>query len=236
MEFLKKFFAFFIVLIVSAVLSLPVKNAISNTRVDASNVDSLRASIGSGSVFAILGGYRSIVADFVWIKSYVAWEKCDVSKCISSMELACAISPQVISFWTEGAGIIAYDVPHWLWKRLPKKMRTQERLETFKRRQATQAMIFIDKGLLMYPKNYRLLICKGQIAVSVNRFVEAEKVFKRAVEVDDGFYARRIYASLLIKNGKIAEGKKQLESILADATPDNPVRKQILYQLESLKQ
>ena len=85
MEFLKKFFAFFIVLIVSALLCLPIKNAISDKNFDASNVESLKASVGSGSVFAILGGYRSIVADFVWIKSYVAWERCDVSKCISSI-------------------------------------------------------------------------------------------------------------------------------------------------------
>ena len=170
----------------------------------------------------------------VWIKSYVNWENKDIAKCLSSIELACALDPEMSSFWTQGASIIAFDIPHWLLQRLPIKMRTEEKLDFYKKRQAIQAMLFLDKGLKMFPNNDKLLIQQGQIAIAAKRFDLAEDYFRRASKLNDSFYPRRILASLLIKNGKYVEAKSVLKSVLNEAEADNPVRAIIKSQLDSL--
>ena len=229
---LKKYCVILIVFIGCAIAMSPVKHAIKNA--SSLQVSSIRASLGSGSLFAVLGGYRSLVADMVWIRSYVSWENKDISKCVSSMELACAIDPEMTTFWTQAASIIAFDIPHWLLKRLPLKSQNDEKLDFYKKHQARQAMMFLDKGLKMFPNNYKLLIQQGQIAISAKRFDLAEDYFRRATKVDDSFYSRRILAALLIINGKISEAKKILKSVYNEAEVDNPVREIIKKQLNSL--
>lgn len=197
--------------------------------------EGLAAPAGGGVLFAVLGGYRSLAADFIWIKSYVNWERKDIAKCVSAMELACGIDPQMTMFWTQGASVIAFDIPHWLYGRLPPQLRTDAKLEALKARQARQAMRFIDKGAAMNPDNYAILVQKGQIAIAAGMFKIAEECFGRAAKLNDGFYARRIYASLLAKNGKFAESAKVLRAILGEAEPDNPARADIATQLRAVE-
>lgn len=220
------------VFLLAGLFTLPLKSLRLGSSTD---MQSVRASIGNGSLFAVLGGYRSLVADFVWIRSYVCWENKDIARCVSSMELACAIDPQMTMFWVQGASVIAFDIPHWIFNNLPKKMQTDEKMEVLRVRQARQAIAFIDKGLAMFPDNYDLLIQKGQVAIGAKLFDIAEDCYARASELNDGFYARRIYASLLVKNGKFAKAIKVLEKLLSEAEQTNPARTLIAEQLQEVR-
>lgn len=230
---LKNFFAVLAAFAAAGLAGYPLK---AGFRARAPEAASVRAAVGSGGLFAVLGGYRSLVADFVWIKCYINWEKKDISKCVSAMELACGLDPQMAMFWTQGASILAFDIPHWLFGRLPQKLRTDEKFESLKRRQARAAVEFIDKGIRMYPDSYELLVQKGQIAISAKNFKLAEECFGRAAKLNDGFYARRIYAGLLSKNGKFAEAAKVLRAVLDEAEPDNPARAAIENQLRAAQE
>ena len=229
MKILKTALSIFVVFLLMGLISLPFKAMRFSSAIE--EMQSVRASIGNGWLFAVLGGYRSLVADFIWIKSYVCWENKDIARCVSSMELACAIDPQMTMFWVQGASVIAFDIPHWQFERLPKKMQTDEKMELMRVRQARQAIAFIDKGLAMFPDSYELLIQKGQVAIGAKLFDIAEQCYGKASELNDGFYARRIYASLLEKNGKFSKAIPVLEKLLSEAEADNPARKLIAEQL-----
>lgn len=228
MNFFKKVLAVVATLAFAGLLALPIRDTSSSYGI---RMSSVKASVENGSIFAILGGFRSLIADFVWIKGYVNWETKDVAKCISAIELASSIDPDMTMFWTQGASIIAFDTPHWLLAQLPEKLRTDEKLDFFKKRQAMEAIKFIDKALAMFPNSYEFLIQKGQIAISIKKFDVAQECFGAASKLNDGFYARRIYASILVKNGEYKKAKDVLKGMLADAEHDNPVRALIEAQL-----
>lgn len=225
------------ILAAAGICAIPARNAA--LKVSPRNVDSaaIRASLGSGMLFGVLGGYRSLISDFVWIKSYLEWEKKDLAPCIASIQLATEIDPYMITFWTQGASIIAFDTPHWIIGKLPKDKQTPELMGIIKRRQTRIALKFIDRALKIFPTNQELLIQKGQIAIGAGFFSIAENAYGAVAEQPDPqIYVRRIYASLLIKNGKFQKALKVLESILPDIDPDSPLMQIIPKQIEKTKE
>ena len=216
---------------------IPLKRAaLEGARVGI-DAGAVRASLGKGVLFGILGGYRSLVSDFVWIKSYVDWEKKDVAACAASIELAAAIDPYMTIFWTQGASIIAFDTPYWLLEKMPRAQQGGGTLNALKAKQAKAAMTFLDKGLGMFPSSRALLIEKGQIAIGAEDFVTAEACYgKVAAMPDAAVYVRRIYASILARNGKFDKALAVLESILPDIDKDSPAHALILDQIKKAKE
>lgn len=211
--------------IVAALAAYPFKRGVETlTGHGAVSAAAVREVVGrGGSVLAVLGGYRALAADFVWIKSYVSWERKNTAKCIAQMSLACALDPSMTSFWTQGASIIAFDTPHWIFAELPERLRSPEKMEALRKRQAKIALAFLADAIAAMPDNYFLLIQKGQIEIAAQQFSDAERTFERASEIGGTFYARRIYASLLKRNGKPDQAKAVVEKMISECEPDNPV-------------
>ncbi len=194
------------------------------------------AARGGGTLWGILGGYRSIISDFAWIKGYLDWEKKDVAGCVSAVEFATDVDPYMSMFWTQGASMIAFDTPHWLLEKLPPERRNETALEIYKKRQAGVAFKLLDKGLAMFPNNSDLLLLKGQIALGISDFKLAEKCYAPLAEADDPpVYVRRIYASILAKNGEPQKAVGVLESVLSETEADSPIKKLLEDQIASLK-
>lgn len=104
------------------------------------------------------------------------------------------------------------------------------------KKQTRIALKFIDRALKIFPANQELLIQKGQIAIGAGFFDIAEKAYAAvAAQPDPQIYVRRIYSSLLLKNGKFKQALKVLESILPDIEPDSPLQQIIPQQIEKLK-
>lgn len=224
-------------LAIAGACALPAKNAASKASPRNVDSDTIRAALGNGMLFGVLGGYRSLISDFVWIKGYLDWEKKDLAACIASIQLATEIDPYMISFWTQGTSIIAFDTPHWIIAKLPKDKRTAELMDIVKKKQTRIALKFIDRALKIFPANQELLIQKGQIAIGAGFFDIAEKAYAAvAAQPDPQIYVRRIYSSLLLKNGKFKQALKVLESILPDIEPDSPLQQIIPQQIEKTKE
>ena len=200
------------------------------------SADAVKAARGAGALWGLLGGYRSLISDFAWIKGYVDCERKDISGCVSAIELATTIDPYMTIFWTQGAAIIAFDTPHWMLQKLPPAQRTEAALRIFKSRQAAAAIKFLDKALALFPNNGEILLQKGQIAISEGDFKLAEECYAPLASLPEPtVYARRIYASLLVKNGKFGKAVEVLESVLRDTEPDSPIKKLIADQIEKTK-
>ncbi|MGB0185037.1 MAG: hypothetical protein ACPF9Q_06355, partial [Opitutales bacterium] len=76
-------------------------------------VDSLDESVGQGVVLGVLGGLRSLVADFAWLELNRKWEARDRAGLGAMIQLVTSIDPRPEFFWINSARMIGYDVPHW---------------------------------------------------------------------------------------------------------------------------
>jgi len=234
--YLKPAFVIIIVFIIAGICANHARLAALSGQPRGVDSSAIRATLGKGMLFGVLGGYRSLVSDFVWIKSYIEWEKKDISACIASLELSTTIDPYMITFWTQGASIIAFDTPHWIIEKFPKENRTAELMQALKEKQTKIALKYINRGLKLFPDNTEMLLQKGQIAIGAGYFKIAEQSYaKVAAKPNPQIYVRRIYASLLMKNGKFKEALKVLESILPDLEADSPLMKLIPEQIEKTK-
>src|SRR5688500_8414140 len=85
----------------------------ARARQPALRLDPSMAAAGQGVTLALLGGFRALVADALWVRMYVLWERRDLPGTQSLIRLVTAIDPRPVYFWLNGARIIANDFAVW---------------------------------------------------------------------------------------------------------------------------
>ena len=70
---------------------------------------SLREQIGQLSFVAALSGFRSIVADIVFIQAHVAWERTEWSRVLLLFREATTLQPRAVLFWDMAAWHMAWN-------------------------------------------------------------------------------------------------------------------------------
>lgn len=188
------------------------------------NLEAIEGSLGQGLVIGVLGGFRAILADFLWIRTNTVWERKDRAKLDAMIRLVTTLDPRPEFFWINGSRMIAYDVPNWRireeggYDAVPEARQQALDLE-----QAEQAFELIDTALDFHPENARLYLEKGQIYL--NRLKDdanaAEWFLKASKKPGAPFFAARIYAELLRRQGKNAEAYAYLKELHREL-PDTP--------------
>ncbi len=174
-------------------------------------------------VAGVLGGWRTLAADLVWLRAYATWEKRDAPATESLIELATAIDPQPLYFWLNGARMMAYDMPVW---RIVAaggfdavSATEQERIG---REQAWRALRFLAKARRSHPAAAALWI--EQANIELNRLHEvaaAAESYRRAAEQPNApYFAARIHAELLRRLGR----KEEALAFLTHLLPTLPAR------------
>ena len=59
----------------------------------------LREKIGQSAFIAVLGGFRSVIADLLFIDAYSAWERTDWTNLLLRLRQATELQPHAILFW-----------------------------------------------------------------------------------------------------------------------------------------
>jgi hypothetical protein len=59
----------------------------------------LREQIGQSAFIAVLGGFRSVIADLLFIDAYSAWERTDWTFLLLRLRQATELQPRAILFW-----------------------------------------------------------------------------------------------------------------------------------------
>src|SRR5204863_427732 len=59
----------------------------------------LREQIGQSAFIAVLGGFRSVMADLLFIDAYSAWERTDWTYLLLRLRQATELQPRAILFW-----------------------------------------------------------------------------------------------------------------------------------------
>lgn len=188
------------------------------------NLDALEDTLGQGLIIGVLGGFRAILADFLWIRTNVIWERKDRIKLDSMVRLVTTLDPRPDFFWINSSRMIAYDVPNWRireeggYSNVP-----EERQHAINLEQSALAFDLVDQALDFHPENAKLYLEKAQIYLNrLKDDANAAEWFLRASQQDDApYYAGRIHAELLRKQGLNAEAYDFLKNLHTEL-PDTP--------------
>lgn len=204
-------------------------------------LDSIQGALGQGVTVGLLGGFRSIVADFFWLKTNSVWSENDLPGTQTYVHLVTAIDPRPLYFWLNGSRMIAYDMPNWRiqaaggYDTVPQGVQRK-----FDEEQSAVAVDYLKSGLGYHPDEPLLLI---EIAnVYLNRLKDnataAEYYFKAARQPDAPHYAARIYAELLRRMGRNQEAYDWLKKVYVDLPkgPDAPFTAQPDVVLERIRE
>jgi tetratricopeptide (TPR) repeat protein len=179
-------------------------------------LDSLQGALGQGVTVGLLGGFRAIVADFFWIKTNSVWEDNDLPATQTFIKLVTAIDPRPLYFWQNGARMIAYDMPNW---RIVKEggydAVPQARQRHIDEEQSEVALKYLREAFGHHPNSALLHI---EIAnVYLNRLkdnVSAAEAYRKAAALPSApYYAARIYAELLRRQGRHQEAYAWLKQL-----------------------
>lgn len=188
-------------------------------------VDGLDQSVGQGVVMGVIGGLRSLVADFAWLDLNRKWEARDRAGLGAMIQLVTSIDPRPEFFWINSARMVGYDVPHW---RIAEaggyNLVSNDQQAIINEEQAGQALALLEKGMSYHPNSARLKLEVGQIYLNRLRDYEsASRWFLLASkEKDAPYYAARIHADLLLRLNRPAEAYAFLKQLYI-ALPNDPL-------------
>lgn len=205
------------------------------------NLGEIESALGQGILIGFLGGFRTVIADFMYIQMNTYWEQRDRAKTESMIQLITAVDPRPMFFWRNGARIIAYDVPVW---RLREHGYMGDAPEAVQRRinaeQAERGLALLDRALDFHPDNAFLYLEKAQIHLGRldDREAAAGYYLKASQMPNAPYYPARIYAEMLRQLGRKKEALAHLEGLLPTLPADVPAaqRSVVLHRIGELRQ
>ena len=220
-------------------LVAPVWSA-ARARQPALRLNSSVAAAGQGVTLALLGGFRALVADVVWVRMHVLWERHDLPATQSLLQLVPAIDPRPLYFWINGARILAHDFSMW---RLDMaggyEAAGAEVEQRINREQARVALGHLATAMEYHPRSPELWIERAAIELTRLRDVAAAaESYRRAWEQPNApYYAARLHAELLRRQGKNAEALAWLVKLhpTLPAADDGAARDVVLSRIRDLE-
>ena len=164
----------------------------------------IEGALGPGIILAVLGGFRTILADFSWIRLNAAWEQKAHGELDALIRLVTTLEPDSVYFWINSARMLAYDVPHWRIDAAGGSSvlsATQQR-EIFEE-QAQHAFELLARARQFHPLESKLHLEVAQIyLIRLQDHAAAGEWFLKASELPAApYYAARRYADLLQLQG-----------------------------------
>ena len=198
------------------------------------------ASAGQGVTLALLGGFRALVADALWIRMYVLWERRDLAGSQAMIQLVSAVDPRPVYFWINGARILAHDFTAW---RLDEAggydlagPAVEQKLSA---EQGAAGLAHLDAALAYHPRNPDVWIERAGIELHrLHDPVAAAESYRRAWEQPKApFYVARLYAELLRRQGRTAEALAWLVRLhpTLPANDEGAAREVVLARIRELE-
>ncbi len=167
--------------------------------------DDVEAAAGEGVMVGLLGGFRAVTADFLWVKTNALWEDRDIPGTQTMIRLVTTVDSRPMMFWINGARMIAYDMPVWRTDEvggdaaIPATIRKRFEVE-----QAEAGLNLLRRGLSYHPDAPLILIEMGNIRQRRLGHLEggAELYRRAALQPDAPYYAGRIYGEMLKQLGR----------------------------------
>ncbi|MEM9227322.1 MAG: hypothetical protein AAGA45_05085 [Verrucomicrobiota bacterium] len=188
------------------------------------NLEKVEGALGQGLMIGLLGGFRTIIADLVFIQANSTWERKERAETEALLRLTTAIDPRPLFFWINGSRMIAYDMPVWRIREaggfdaVPRSV--QDRIM---KEQAERGLNYINEARAYHPDDYRIPLENGQVIY--NKIKDTERAlpfYLEAYRSDGPDFAGRIYAELLRQLDRNDEAYTFYRQQLTELSPDTP--------------
>lgn len=174
------------------------------------------ATLAQGLSFAVLGGFRSLTADFLWLEVEDRWESGDLVGTQASLRLVTTVDPRPLTFWLNGARMIAYDLSAWRVAALGRDPAVSPAtLARIDAEQAQAALVWLRAAEQFHPDSAAIAVEEANIQLNRQRDVAAAAAsYRRAAELPHApYYAARLHAELLRRLGRKMEAYVWLKSV-----------------------
>tara|TARA_B100001123_G_scaffold442346_1_gene585700 strand:+ start:476 stop:1318 length:843 start_codon:yes stop_codon:yes gene_type:complete len=215
----------------------PVENKVWNhmeEKQEGFHLANLEEAAGQGLVLGVLGGFRALMADILWLKTMLAWETESLEKTISLIQFTISVDPSPTFFWINGARIMANDMPYWP----DSQGKTPEATRKNREALAKAAIRLLQKGHAYHPEKPDMIIEIGNVNYNQLRDMEAAaEYYHRAYTkyATTPYYVGRLHAQLLRKLGRNQEAYKFLTGIYPEL-PDEIIYAQKKVVLKRIRQ
>lgn len=187
----------------------------------------LEGALGQGVVLGLLGGFRAIVADFVWLEAHSAWEEHDPARVEGLLDMTTSVDPRPLFFWQNKVRMLALDMPMWELRRrggfqgMPEAARRE--MFTF---YAHRGLAAADEGLQFHPDEPELIEYKAMIYnTRLSDKAKAAEFYRKAAAIPGSrVYFARAAAALLDEVGRTQEAYDYLNAYYAAMTGLNAVQ------------
>lgn len=140
--------------------------------------------VGQGTVIAVLSGFRSVVADWLWLKVNYFFEERQWPQMQETMNLVCGLQPRSPDFWEMSAWHLAWNVSH--------AVRYEVQEPSLARRIKAQnyyikaGRAVLDRGLEYIPDRYDLWVARGLLRAEKQKdYAGAAEDFLKATTFPD---------------------------------------------------
>jgi len=144
------------IIVVFSPLKLKLERTVNASRSSAKELRhavDLRERIGQTAFVAILGGFRSVVADLLFIDGYFAWERVDWPHLLMRLRQVTILQPHVIMFWDVAGWHMAWNAGTAALNDSSKPPIARKRLE---REYIEIGRDFLEHGVANNPQNPQL--------------------------------------------------------------------------------
>lgn len=191
----------------------------------------------------LLGRARGVLADGAWVWMQTAWEQRDADKTVSGIQLAVRLEPESLYFLVNGARILAYDLPAWRAQRFMERSRAQAPAALrarWRHEGARQALALLERGESWHSAEPQYWINRAQVEwKGLDDLAAGARDFRRAAELPGApFYAARLHADLLMRQGRLAEAHAWLCRLYPSLPPQVPAAESslVLGKIRRLEQ
>lgn len=200
----------------------------------------LRETIGQELSLAALGGFRAIVANFLWISVTKSWEDQTWTRVRTLADLAVTLQPRVLFFWENGAWHLAWNASVSVVK-YAEEGKSEERKRFESRKWIDAGIDMLERGIRANPEKHGLYLRMAELYWQrLEDFEMSAQYYRLALERQGApSYTDRFIGYALEKAGQYEKSLAHWES-LAKAPDFDQRRKshqdKVLENLEKLRQ
>src|ERR1051325_3919915 len=132
----------------------------------------MRQQIKQLGAVAILGGFRGVVCDFVWIAAHGSWEKQEWFKMKQYFEVVTSLQPMSVLYLETSAWHMAWNISYSV-SQNPKEPRAAKR-ELARRQWIEEGRKFLEKGIENIPEKYDLYFHLGWLIMQKQDYLDAQ--------------------------------------------------------------
>ncbi len=160
----------------------------------------------------LLGGFRGVAADMLWIQIDEYWHHGQWYKCLPLYKAVAYLQPNFLDVWSVGAWHMAYNICHEAsvspYRTVGERMKDQYFW-------VRQGLDFLKAGIENNPDVFNVYFELGWTYFNkVKDYRNAARYFKDAIRYDCPLYVNRLYAHALYEAGEIEGAKKAWKEII----------------------